>query len=121
MDDVSKIRELISANLDNKEVFQCFHIGEFVQLPGHMGCFERQANWYWFESDEKNECMIIGPFNLKGIIYACAVRMNFSKRLKEYKFTQEEYQIFFNNHFHTFSEIDEYVKKRKEQGKEVEQ
>lgn len=87
-----------------------FHVGEFIQKPNQLGCFKRNEKWYMYESDEKNFCTFSGPFNLKGIIYACGMRLHISKHLKEYRFSESELESYLNNNFHTLLEIDNFNK-----------
>lgn len=93
---------------ENIEDYKNFHVGEFIEVPNQCGCFQRKSNWYTYETDEKNFCTISGPFNLKGIIYACSKLINKAAYFNEYKFSEEEMEIYINNHFHSFDEIDRY-------------
>lgn len=86
-----------------------FYVGEFVEAPNTLGCFQRYKKWYLYEVDEKNSCTFTGPFSLNGIIYACALKLGISKELEEFRFENEEFSIFIHNHFRTFSEIDFYI------------
>lgn len=102
---------MLNENIDeNMEEYKYFHIGNFVEVPNQCGCFKRKDNWYTYENDEKNFCTISGPFSLQGIIYACAMMLHISKKFKEYRFSEEEFNIYLNNHFHSFEEIDRNVK-----------
>ena len=94
---------------DNKN----FHIGEFVEIPEQCGCFKRNGKWYTYHTDEKNFCTFQGPYDLHGIIYACAMELHVSKYFKEYKFSEEETKIYLHNFFHKFAEIDENEQKIK--------
>ena len=70
------------------------------------GYFERNGNWYTYVIDERNFCTFTGPFNGSAIIYACSKVLHISKLFKEYKFTEQELEIYINNSFHSFGEID---------------
>lgn len=102
---------IITLNTYNEkkiEDYQEFHVGEFVELPNHCGCFKRNSQWYTYTNDEKNFCTFTGPFSLNGIIYACAKLLHIAKKFKEYRFSEKELEIYLNNNFHTFGEIDAY-------------
>lgn len=109
--EIDTIRKAIEANLEGTiDDFSYINIGKFVRVPNQCGCFKREENWYIYETDEKNFCTFCGPFSSKGIIYACAMVLHISKNMKEYRFSEEEFNIYLNNHFHTFAEIDENAK-----------
>lgn len=78
----------------NLEKYRDFHFGEFIEKPNQCGYFER------------NFCTFTGPFNGSAIIYACSKVLHISKLFKEYKFTEQELEIYINNSFHSFGEID---------------
>lgn len=88
--------------------YQNFHVGEFVELPDQCGCFKRNSQWYIYSNDERNFCTFKGPFSIDGIIYACAMLLHISKKYKEYRFSEKELEIYINNNFHKFDEIDNY-------------
>ena len=89
-----------------KEKYRDFHFGEFIEKPNQCGYFERNGNWYTYVIDERNFCTFTGPFNGSAIIYACSKVLHISKLFKEYKFTEQELEIYINNSFHSFGEID---------------
>ena len=90
----------------NLEKYRDFHFGEFIEKPNQCGYFERNGNWYTYVIDERNFCTFTGPFNGSAIIYACSKVLHISKLFKEYKFTEQELEIYINNSFHSFGEID---------------
>ena len=98
--------EIVQENIDD---YVYFHFGEFVEKPNQCGYFERNGNWYTYVIDEKNFCTFTGPFNMSAIIYACSKVLHISKLFKEYKFTEHELEIYINNNFHSFEEIDKNV------------
>lgn len=89
-----------------KEKYRDFHFGEFIEKPNQCGYFEQNGNWYTYVIDERNFCTFTGPFNGSAIIYACSKVLHISKLFKEYKFTEQELEIYINNSFHSFGEID---------------
>jgi len=103
----SKLNENIEGNM---EVYQNFHVGEFLEIPNQCGCFKRNSSWYTYVTDEKNFCTFSGPFSLKGIIYACSKLLHIFKKFNKYRFTKEELEIYINNNFHSFNEIDNNIK-----------
>lgn len=110
-EEVEIIKKTLNENIEeNVEEYKHFHIGEFVEVPNQCGCFKRKDSWYTYITDEKNFCTFSGPFSLKGTIYACSKLLHLSKKFKEYKFSEEELEIYVNNNFHSFEEIDRNVK-----------
>jgi hypothetical protein len=110
-EEVGMIKKSLNENIEgNIENYKHFHIGEFVEVPNQCGCFKRKSSWYTYEIDEKNFCTFSGPFSLKAIIYACSKLLHLSKNLKENKFSEEELEVYINNNFHSFNEIDSYIK-----------
>ena len=99
-------KELKTNSEDHIDDYEYFHVGEFIEKPNQCGCFKRNEKWYIYEIDEKNYCTFIGPFSQKGVIYACTMILPISMNSKEYRFTEEEFNIYLNNHFHSFDEID---------------
>ena len=83
----------------------CIFINEVRLVPNVVGCIKKGNDWYSYESDEKNNTMIQGPFSLNGIIRALALRIDL-KIAEEYKFSQEDEQIFYTKFYYSFSEID---------------
>lgn len=79
--------------------------GEFVHKPNSQGCFPMGEAWYIYRIDEKNTPQITGPFSQKGIIYACALMLNQSAGLEEYRFSDEERSIYIHNHYHSQAEL----------------
>ena len=53
-----------------KEKYRDFHFGEFIEKPNQCGYFEQNGNWYTYVIDERNFCILTGPFNGSAIIYA---------------------------------------------------
>ena len=91
-----------------------FYFGEYVFYPGRIGCFKRNGDWYLYQCDDRYLWTnFTGPFTLRGIIYACSIELNFSEHMREYKFSNEELEIYIRNHFHSFEEIDEKYKENK--------
>ena len=106
--EIETIKCAINTNIQGSiETFTHFHIGEFIEKPNQSGCFKRNEEWYVYETDEKNYCTFCGPFTIKGIIYACGMKLHISKDMKGYRFSEEEFKIYLHNHFHSLKEIDE--------------
>ena len=108
--DIVEITNVLNSKIE-KDIneYGKFHVGEFIQLPNQYGCFIRDSKWYIYVNDEKNFCTFTGPFSLNGVIYACAKLLHVAKSFKEYRFSQNELEIYLNNNFHTFEEIDNYI------------
>ena len=105
-----KSKKVLCENAEqNLEEHRDFHFGEFVEKPNQCGYFERNGNWYTYVIDERNFCTFTGPFNVRGVIYACSKVLHISKQFKEYKFTEHELEIYINNNFHSFAEINKNV------------
>ena len=108
--EIEAIRNVLKANIEEDiDDYSYFHIGEFVEQPNQSGCFKRESKWYTYEIDEKNDCTFCGPFSQKGVIYACTMLLPVSMKMREYRFTEEEFDIYLHNHFHSFDEIDRYL------------
>lgn len=108
-EEIERVKTVVySALQEENGDISSIHIGEFIDVPNQLGCFIRKGKWYMYETDEKSICTFNGPFNEKGIVYACAIRLNMSKKLMEYKFTEEEFDIYLYNNFYSFNEIDNY-------------
>ncbi len=56
-----------------KEKYRDFHFGEFIEKPNQCGYFEQNGNWYTYVIDERNFCILTGPFNGSAIIYAFSI------------------------------------------------
>ena len=107
MEKAEKIKNVLFEKTEqNLEKYRDFHFGEFIEKPNQCGYFERNGNWYTYVIDERNFCTFTGPFNGSAIIYACSKVLHISKLFKEYKFTEQELEIYINNSFHSFGEID---------------
>ena len=105
-----EIKSVLCENAEqNLEEHRDFHFGEFVEKPNQCGYFDRNGNWYTYVIDERNFCTFTGPFNVRGVIYACSKVLYISKQFKEYKFAEHELEIYINNNFHSFAEIDKNV------------
>lgn len=110
-EDIETIKKNLEDNIgENIDKLARFHIDELVELPNQLGCFKREDKWYIYETDEKNFCTYCGPFSLKGIVYACAMKLHVSKQLKEFRFSEEEFNVYLHNHFHSLKAIDEQEK-----------
>lgn len=110
-EEIEMIKETLNENIEeNIDDYECFHIGVFVEKPNQCGYFKRNEKWYVYEIDEKNYCTFGGPFSQSGIICACTMILPISMKTKEYRFTEEEFNIYLHNHFHSFEEIDKNVK-----------
>lgn len=107
--ETEKIINVLETKVEKKmNEFPDFHVGKFVELPNQCGCFKRNSQWYAYNNDERNFCTFTGPFSLNGIIYACAKLLHVTNKMKEYRFSEKELNIYINNNFHTISEIDNY-------------
>lgn len=105
------IIEILNSRIYKRiDEYKEFHVGEFINKPNQYGCFKRNSDWYMYINDEKNFCTFTGPFNVDGIIYACAKLLNVAKVFQDYRFSEEELTIYLNNFFHSFEEIDEHSK-----------
>ena len=96
-----------------KEKYRDFHFGEFIEKPNQCGCFERNGNWYTYVIDEKNFCTFGGPYSRNGIICACTMILPITMVKEQYNFTEEEFNIYLHNHFHSLEEIDKNVNSNK--------
>ena len=101
---------IVQENIDD---YEYFHFGEFVEKPNQCGCFERNGNWYTYVIDEKNFCTFGGPYSRNGIICACTMILPITMVKEQYNFTEEEFNIYLHNHFHSLEEIDKNVKSNK--------
>lgn len=107
--EIEEIIRVLNSKAEKKiSEFTNFHVGKFVELPNQCGCFKRNSQWFVYNNDEKNFCTFTGPFDVNGIIYACAKLLHVTKNFKEYRFSEKELEIYLNNNFHTFNEIDNY-------------
>jgi hypothetical protein len=97
---------IVQENIDD---YEYFHFGEFVEKPNQCGCFERNGNWYTYVIDEKNFCTFGGPYSRNGIICACTMILPITMVKEQYNFTEEEFNIYLHNHFHSLEEIDKNV------------
>ena len=97
----------------NLEKYRDFHFGEFIEKPNQCGCFERNGNWYTYVIDEKNFCTFGGPYSRNGIICACTMILPITMVKEQYNFTEEEFNIYLHNHFHSLEEIDKNVSSNK--------
>jgi len=107
--DVEEIIKVLNSNAEKKiDEYPNFHVGEFVESPNQCGCFKRNSKWYIYSNDERNFSTFTGPFSLNGVIYACAKLLHNTQNLKQYRFSEKELDVYINNNFHTFFEIDKY-------------
>ena len=82
-----------------------FSVGEYVRKPNCQGCFSIGNRWYLFRIDEYNTPQITGPFRQQGIVYACALMLHQAAGLEEYRFSEEEQNIFIHNHYGSLEEL----------------
>ena len=106
-EEIKKIIWIVQENIDD---YEYFHFGEFVEKPNQCGCFERNGNWYTYVIDEKNFCTFGGPYSRNGIICACTMILPITMVKEQYNFTEEEFNIYLHNHFHSLEEIDKKCK-----------
>lgn len=80
-------------------------VGEYEATPDVIGCFKRNDEWFAYQNDERVNCTITGPFDIKGVVIAIAKKM-YKKGLK---FEDEQQKTnYINNHFRNVDEIDSY-------------
>lgn len=107
MDTVSSVREEF-ARLEKEGRLALpadFCVGEYVRRPNGRGCFPVGEKWYLFRIDERNNSQITGPFRREGILYACALMLNQSAGLEEYRFSEEERSVYIHNHYRSQTEL----------------
>lgn len=78
----------------------------YKQVPNTQGIFKKQDNWYVYQTDERNNVDIIGPFDKNEIIYATAISLHLSDHFKEYEFSKDARNRYIHNHFRSIEEID---------------
>lgn len=103
--ELEQIRTVLEPFLTGRDV----SLGTLEQQPNRLGCFERDGNWYVYETDEHNTCSINGPYAVHGVI--CAMLKKLRVKNLQFVMTDAEREIWLNNHFHTFEEIDRYLAK----------
>lgn len=109
--DIEIIIDILNSNIEMSiDQYEDFHVGKFIGKPNQCGCFKRNSCWYTYSNDEKNFPTFTGPFTLDGIVYACAKLLHVAKQFKKYRFSENELEIYINNNFHTFEEIDNFNK-----------
>ena len=107
MDTVTTVKEVF-ARLEKEgrlALPEDFRIGEYVRKPNCRGCFPKGEAWYIFRVDERNTPQITGPFRPEGIVYACALMLNQSAGLEEYRFSEEERSVYIHNHYRSEAEL----------------
>lgn len=111
-EEIEIIINTLNSNIENLiDEYENFHVGKFVELPNQCGCFKRNSQWYIYNIDERNFCTFTGPFSINGIIYACAKLLHIAKKFKSHRFSKNELEIYLNNNFHSFAEIDKLSKR----------
>ena len=100
--ELEQIRTALTPYLQGKNVI----LGELEQQPGRLGCFERDGNWYLYETDEHNFCSINGPYAVHGVI--CAMLKKLRVKDPQFVMNDDERTVWLNNHFRSFAEIDRY-------------
>ena len=63
--------------------------------------------------DEKNYCTFGGPYSRSGIICACTMILPITMVTNKYNFTEEAFNIYLHNQFHSFDEIDKNINSKK--------
>ena len=91
--------------------FSGFVFGEYKRVPNTQGTFQFMDKWFIYETDEKNLLDINGPFTAEEDIYAIATLMHASQYFEKYKFGEETFNIFIDNHFSSLEEIEHYLSK----------
>ncbi|MEE1313190.1 MAG: hypothetical protein UHS41_05530 [Lachnospiraceae bacterium] len=85
-----------------------FSVNELKCVPDHRGCFRRGGKWFTYVTDEHAVCMMNGPYNVHGVI--CASLKSLHAKNTGYQWaSEEEQQVYINNHFRSLQEIDVYM------------
>ncbi len=107
MDNVNTLRDLLSrlAEEGRLELPEGFSIGEYIRKPNCQGCFPHGGGWFLYRIDEHNNPQITGPFSGNGIVYACALMLHQASGLEEYRFSDEERNIYIHHHYHSPEEL----------------
>lgn len=90
-----------------------FSVGALKCVPEHSGCFRRNGKWFVYVTDEHAFCTINGPYNVHGVICACLKKLHVKNSGYQWE-TEEEREIYLNNHFRNFAEIDAYMENHTE-------
>lgn len=86
-----------------------FSVDELKCVPDHRGCFQRSGKWFIYATDEHAFCTINGPYDVHGVICACLKSLHVKNTGYQWE-TEEERQVYLNNHFRSLQEIDSYMK-----------
>lgn len=102
-----EIVDILRKGLTEQEI-NCLNIDKLVRVPGAQGFINVGNKWFTYNNqDERGNISFHGPFNDKSLIYAIAISFYKSDKFESYKFSEQEYQIFFHNHFSSIEEIRE--------------
>ena len=74
-------------------------VGLLSMKSGQLGCIKENDGWYFYKVYDYNDVELVGPFSDKGIIKAIAHGLNIVNDLEFLKFTDEEFEIYYNDMF----------------------
>lgn len=101
---VEEIFKLLSEKIPNEKL-EDYTFNEYIGAPGIKGCTCINEKWYLYKVDDRANPVFTGPFVGKAAIFAIATDLHESKNFQEYKFTEEEYGIYFRSHFYSIDEL----------------
>ena len=76
--------------IDSDDLF----INNCVNKPGAIGCYNKNGKWYIYYTDDRFNVLVNGPFSKGGIITALATMLFIPSDINDYRFTDEERDIF---------------------------
>lgn len=106
-DERNEVLEIMTALSDYVDE-KAFSVNELKLIPNHSGFFQRHGKWFVYITDEHAVCSINGPFDVHGVICAVLKKLHIKNTCYQWK-TENERNIFLNNHFRSFAEVDEYM------------
>lgn len=79
---------------------------------GIRGYFQKNESFFIYEKDPVGYMTfnyIIGPFNKRDIVYACALQLGKENLFEDYKFDQAAQDVYDKNRFGSYSEFKHYI------------
>ena len=103
----NEIFEILKKELTENDL-QNLYANQVIRKPDAKGFFQIGKMWFIYgNQDERGNISFNGPFDDTSLVYAIAKLFCKSNLFQEYKFSEEYYKIFLNNHFSSIDEIKE--------------
>ena len=87
-----------------------FLFGTFESKPNMTGVFQINDKWFFYQTDERNEQLITGPFDDEDIVFVVAVMIHKSKYFDDFKFSEKTEDTLLDVHYRSLDEAEASLK-----------